>query len=327
MARDRPPGVELSRAHAESRRREVVETELPPAVAELSEEYDRRVGDRDRYLWKWIHNLFDAFTLSCVPEGRRESVKTTKTVLTMFVTVLDDLADRRRDGATFAQARRVPYAPGAVDPETPGVDGELVRFVRRLWDAVETRLLDAPRRGEFDDLLAFDLRAVIAAMDYARVLNDTPSMANLEGTRHYGPHNMTMFPYADVDLMYSPGFDAGELGALRALVWDLQRMARIGNWVTTWRRELREDDYSAGVVVAALERGLFDPRAGCGRSADEAAATIEAHGLDREFLREWRRRFDAVRRRSVDVATVDTDRLIDGMRTVMEHHLASDGYK
>lgn len=328
VAHERPvPAVSVERPA--DRIEEVHRTTLPRLVAELAAEYDEVVADRDRFLWKWIYNLFDAFTLSCVPSASWTTVKTHKTVLTMFVTVLDDLADNRGDDATFEQARRIPFTPEAVDPDAADVDDSVVRFARRLWERFESGIEAAPRHAEFEEGLRFDLRSVVQAMDYARVLNGAPEMANLAGTRHYGPHNMVMFPYAGVDLMYSPSFEKAELGALRGLIWRLQPMARIGNWITTWEREVYEADYSAGVVVEAIERGVVEPSVDL-RSVDTAAEQvrlIKETGIEREFRAEWRERFASVERGDYGLESVDAHRLIAGMRTVMDHHLASYGHK
>jgi hypothetical protein len=302
---------------------EVRETELPDSIVELAEEYDRRVGDRDTFLWQWIHNLFDAFTLPCVPGEHWETVKETKTVLTMYITVLDDLADCRGDTETFEQARRIPHAPESVRPNAPGVDADVVDFAKSLWSAVKDRLTAAPAYEEYADLLRFDTRQALGAMEYACVLNENRQMANLAESRHYGPFNMVMFPYADIDLMWSPGFDRSELGDLRSLLLELQQMARIGNWVTTWERELYEDDYTAGVVVEALERGIVTP-------GDDPGAAIDAirdHDIDGQFEAEWKVRYAEVSKQDYDIGSFDADRLVRGMRTVMDHHVASYGHK
>jgi hypothetical protein len=306
-----------------SRIAEVRETELPDSVVELAEEYDRRVGDRDTFLWQWIHNLFDAFTLPCVSSDRWETVKETKTLLTMYITVLDDLADRRGDTETFEQARRIPHAPESVRPEAPGVDADVVDFAETLWGRVKESLTGAPGYEDYADLFRFDTRQALGAMEYACVLNENRQMANLAESRHYGPFNMVMFPYADVDLMWSPGFERSELGELRSLLLELQEMARIGNWVTTWERELYEDDYTAGVVVEALERDLVatedDPQA--------AIETIRDHDIDGQFEAEWKVRYAEVSKRDYDIGSFDVDRLVRGMQTVMDHHVASYGHK
>lgn len=301
----------------------VKETQLPPSVVVLSEEYNRRVGERDQFLWKWIHNLFDAFTLPCVPTESWETVKTSKTVFTMFITVLDDLADQPGGGATFEQARRIPYAPDAVDYDAPGVEGDVLKFAEELWAEVNGLLTDAPCAQRYRDVFRFDLRQAINAMGYAQVLNGNPEIANIAESRHHGPFNMVMFPYADIDLMWTPEFDRSEFGELRHLLLDLQQMARIGNWVTTWERELFEGDYTAGVVVDALERGIIsledDP--------ETAIEAIRRHEIQAKFEAEWESRYRDALNGGYDIESFEPNELVRGMRTVMEYHLASYGQK
>lgn len=312
-----PGGDDVARITA------VRSTALPESIDELAAEYDRRVGDRERFLWKWIHNLFDAFTLPCVPGEHVERVKETKTALTMFVTVLDDLADRHGDCATFEQARRIPHAPETVRRNAPGVDADVVEFAETVWSQVTTGVTAAPDHEGYADLFRFDARQVLDAMEYGYVLNENPQMANIAESRHFGPFNMVMFPYADVDLMWSPSFDRAELGNLRSLLLELQSMARIGNWVTTWERELYEDDYTAGVVVDALERGVvtLDDTPG------EAVEAIHEHDVDGRFEAEWAARYADVLGADHGIESFDADELVRGMHTVMDHHLASAGHK
>jgi hypothetical protein len=58
-------------------------------------------------------------------------------------------------------------------------------------------------------------------------------MANVTETNTYDCNNMMFFTYVNTDLMHSPSFDRNELAELRQIVLRAQRMARIGNWVTT----------------------------------------------------------------------------------------------
>jgi len=302
-------------------------TELPERVATLADEYDRVFGERDRFLWRWIYSLFPEFTLSSVAPAHASHVRTQKTVLTMFVTVLDDLVENRGDRRTFEEARRLVDDPAAVDPARASVTDEQFAFIERVWRTFEAGLAEAPRSEEFADVLAYDLRQTMNAMDYSAVVNENPRIANLSGARRYGAHNMVMFPYADVDLMYSPGFDIAEFGELRDLIWDLQEMARIGNWLTTWEREVREGDYTAGIVVLAMQEGVVSPEAL--RAADETAVieAIKERNLEQRFRDRWADRYRSVRDQEFDAETVDLDGLVEGMETVFEYHVASRGYK
>jgi hypothetical protein len=326
LARERPGEIEGAQIPAGDRSEcitAVRETELPQSIQRLADEYDRRIGDRDRFLWKWIHNLFDAFTLPCVPDAQWDRVKSVKTALTMYVTILDDLADRRGDEATFEQARRFPHTPEAVRYDAPEVDGEVVALAGKVWDVVKTGLRAGPQYEAFAPIFRFDLRQVLNAMEYSQLLNENRALANLTESEHHGPFNMVMFPYADIDLMWSPAFERTDLGNLRSLLLELQQMARIGNWITTWERELYEDDYTAGVVVEALDRGIIT------REEEPAVAVskIQDHEIQQEFETEWEMRYAAAAIRDHGIESFDSQQLVEGMRTVMQHHIASYGHK
>ena len=299
---------------------------LPEPVATLADDYDRQFGDRDRFLWRWIYSLFPEFTLSSVSSEHEHHVRVQKTVLTMYVTVLDDLIEHHDDSRTFDEARRLVRDPANVDPERAAVDAEQFAFIERLWQTFEDGVADAPRHSEFADIFEYDIRQTTNAMEYSAVVNRHPHMANLSGAKQYGAHNMVMFPYADVDLMYSPTFEFDDFGPLRDLLWDLQEMARIGNWLTTWEREIHEGDYTAGIVVLALQEGLVTP-AELRESGGAVIETIKANDIEQRFHDRWADRYEAVRTREYDASSVDFDALVGGMETVFDYHLESRGHK
>ncbi|WP_458205674.1 hypothetical protein [Haladaptatus sp. NG-SE-30] len=305
-------------------------TTLPNPVAELADEYEEVVGERDRFLWEWIYTLFPSFTLSCVPMEHAETARTQKTILTMFVTLLDDLVEMGHDRETFDEACQVPYRSDSVNLDREGVNVEQLQFIQRVWDVFEREIETAPNHDEYRDIFDCDLRQTLTAIDYSYVVNEHVEIANMTGIEHYDPHNMLMFPYADVDLLFSPSFDTDDLATVRSVIWELQPMARIGNWTTTWERELLEGDYTAGPIIYGLENGIIstddlDPN-------DEdaiarVAATIKEHGIEERFIAEWQRRYDAVTSRNTRAKSVDIDSLVDGMRTVLAYQLAARGQK
>jgi len=313
--------------------RRVNDVTLPPTAREFADRYARVIGDRDRFLWKWIHNLFDKFTLTSVTDEDRSTVYDHKTLLTMFVTVLDDLAESDADQGTFDAGRWIPFNVDATEhvvSVSSDVDYDVLEYLADLWDAIDAGMGDAPRYAEFVDVFEYDLRQTFNAMKYSGLVNDNPAMANRTETERHDAYNMTMFPYAGIDLMYSPSFDRSELGALRSILCDLQQMARIGNWVTTWERELGEGDISSGVVVCALRRGVIDyEEIAEAEEPDVERLTdrIRSHGIESEFTREWELRDRNVRKRTTEMGSVDIEQIVDGIETVMNHHLASEGHK
>nr|WP_256486759.1 MULTISPECIES: hypothetical protein [unclassified Haladaptatus] len=296
----------------------------------MANSYDVTVGNRDRFLWQWIYTLFPSFTLSCVPDEHAETARTQKTILTMFVTLLDDLAEMGHDRETFEEACQIPYRRESVNPDRDGVDSEQLRFIQQVWDAFEDGITAAPMHDEHRDIFDCDLRQTLTAIDYSRVLNDNVELANMEGIEHYDPHNMLMFPYANVDLMYSPSFDTADLGSLRSVIWNLQRMARIGNWTTTWERELREGDYTAGPIVYALQEKIISPSDL--DPADEDAIEwvtkrIEENDVEDRFLTDWDERYAEVTERDEQADSVDLGSFAEGMKTVLSYQIAARGRK
>ncbi|MWG33709.1 hypothetical protein GQS65_04240 [Halomarina oriensis] len=307
---------------------EVTAVELPDIVLDVVDEYERVLSDRDTFLWQWIHSLFDAFTLSSVDDRDLLEVKEVKTLFTVFITTLDDLIESHDDKVTFEEARRVVRDPDTVDPSREGVNGEVLAFIEDLWGRIDESLRAAPRYGEFKDIFEYDLRQGFNAMEYTRLVSDNAHIANATGARTYDAHNMVLFPYTDIDLMFSSGFALDDLSALRDLTWDLQKMARIGNWVTTWERELTEGDYSAGVIVQAIQDNVvnadeLDPAG----DLESIVERIKECGVEEAFLDEWCQRHKRVCEREYDIESVDVAAYIGGMETVMEYHLASRGMK
>lgn len=303
------------------------ETELPPAVRSLARLYEREVGDRTLYVWKWLYAMFPQFRLSCVPSDDGERVRQLKVLLTMYITLLDDIAEKSGDRQTFEAVRRLPYDESArrecLDSGIPEAS-----VAAWAWSTVHALLSTAPRYEEFREQFHFDLRQAINAMDYSLLVNDQPRRLCLAETDLYGPHNMAIYSYVDVDLMHSPGFDSAELGPLREATCAAQRMARIGNWVTTWEREITEGDFSSGVVVSALREDVVTVAELRAPETREAAVErIREEGIEDRYMREWEAIYEELRRQSPGTSTVNLSQFADGMRTVMAFQQESRGHK
>jgi len=310
--------------------RSVEQVSIPPSIRTIVADYEAAGGERDRFLWRWIYDLLPSFTLSSVPGEYARDVRLLKTKLTILVTLLDDVAESDGDVATFRAICRCVQWPDAPTSVPSGADADLVDFAVALWRSIDADLRRAPRHDAHRSLFDYDFRQVCNAMDYSRLLNDDPSIATVGGARRYDSHNMVVFPYSDVDLMHSPDFDRADIAPTRSVLWDLQTMARIGNWLTTWKREVREGDFSSGVVVYALQQGIVSPEelARGDRSTREAVVErIETHRVEALFEAEWRQLDRRVSNRDVDAESVDLSALVAGFEGVMDHHRASEGYK
>ena len=312
---------------------EVKEETLLPPLGRLAAEYDDRIGIRDEYLWKWLARSFRFVTLDSVPDERVERVCTHKSILSMYVTLVDDLADRFRDEASFREASKIPFEQERTDFERPDVRTEYLRFLQEVWDTTESLLDMAERESEFRPFFEFDLRQALNAMDYERLANDRPEMMNTTEMLQYAPHNMVMLAAADIDMMYSPSIDRDELSRIRETVHRGQKLVRISNWASTWEREIEEGDVTSAMFTEAIARGLLTRRDlerlrdGDGPDSETLVARFEEQGLEEQLLDRWDLEYSKLNSEVPSADSVDLEAFIEGISTVRAYHVASKGYK
>jgi hypothetical protein len=309
--------------------RDMTETELPPEFDPLLDHYAAVTTDRDQLLWQWLYYVFPSFRLSSVPREYVEPARKAKFCFSLFMTVLDDLSERHHDKETFEQGRKIPFGSTRCDADAPGVDTEVLSLLQESWDLTEAYLKRAPRREEFRDLFEFDFRQSLNTMDYNRLVNEGPQLASPLGAELYDTHNMLLFVYVDIDLAFSPDFAHADLATLRDVTWDAQRLARIGNWVTTWERELDECDYTSRVVIEAIERGVVtEDEIRTDDVPNEALARrIKDAGIEHEHLLSWNETYRKLVSREYDVDSVDVHSFVDGMRHLLEVDVKARGLK
>ena len=313
--------------------KEVEDYDLPDDIESIADRYDEAVGIRDRFLWKWFHLLSPYFQLSTVEETYVKKVQDDKTLLTFYVTLLDDLIDEQNDRRTFQEAAKIPFNHFSVNFDRSGLDEECLEFAVSVWDELERSLRVAPRFREYSDLFYFDLQQTVNAIRYAYIVNNYPYSANRAEAYAYSSHNMVLLAFSDIDLMHSRGFNREEFASLRSTLLKAQKMARIGNWVSTWQRELAEGDFSSGVVAYAYEIGLItdqdlrrlwaNPRED---TVDPIRERLRRNDIEEAFLTQWQQYYEELERAS-ELETVDVSLLLDGMETVLQFHLNSEGMK
>ncbi len=308
--------------------------DLPADVQSVVEEYDRTVGERDHFLWKWLDAAIPQLALSTVEPRYEQLAQNAKLLASVFVSTVDDVAEIDGDWETYEEATKIPFGRDESNLDRPGVDPDLLAFARDVWEQFESGLGAGPRSDEFEAIRHFDLRQVLNAIEYSYVANQHPETVTEDELWAYDSHNMMVLFYADVDLAFSPAFDRDDLGSLRRILLRGQRMARIGNWTTTWERELYEGDVSSGVIGRALEQDVLSleevrriRNAPTEAVVEPVVERIRDRGLEDAFVDRWRAEYDAIEAMEPKPDSIDVRSYLDGLESVMHHHLASEGLK
>ncbi|UPW01145.1 hypothetical protein M0R88_03345 [Halorussus gelatinilyticus] len=308
----------------------IADHDLPPEVTELVEEYERFDGTRDPFLWKWFHWLTPQFTFSFVPDEHVADARTAKMLAGVFITIVDDFLEKDHDRETFDEAVKIPHAVYEMDADREGVQTRQLELVRDVWTTLLDVLERAPSSEEYLPLLRFDTEQATNAVHYSYLLDSYPELANTRELTVHESHNIMMFAYADVDLMFGPTFPRSDLATLRQMVWQAQMMARIGNWIATWERELHETDFSSGPVVHALESGLLDyedlDRLRTDQEFREAVIEdLREAGVEAVFFEQWQSHYEELERLAANLSTIDATSYAEGMETVLQYFLRAKG--
>jgi len=118
----------------------------------------------------------------------------------------------------------------------------------------------------------------------------------------------------------------------RQVVYEIQHMWRLGNWITTWERGVDDPDYSAGIFVEALGQGVIDEedleRVDAGEmNPERLIGRIEASGIPERFIADWKRRRDRLLERDFGMASLDSEELVEKMEWLMQSHFATEGHR
>lgn len=314
--------------------RDLQDRPLPAEIRPIVDRYREMRGSRDVFIWKWVHALNPHFTFPIVPSVRADRVRNVKTISTLFVTLLDDILEKEHDVATFRQASKTPFPGRTVDPDRDGVDTEYIAFTGEVWDWIADRLADGHNFEDYVDFLRYDLKYTIGSIEYSHLVTRSPATMGIEEHVRREAHNMMMYPYLDIDLMFSTEIQPEHVSILRQAVHHAQRMARIGNWISTWRRELEEGDFSAGPIVYALNKGIISQsdlrRIDDGGSAElieSVTDKIEGAGIESYFLDRWQDHYEELVTLRNEFPAVDLTPFVEGMCQVLRYHVASTGLK
>jgi hypothetical protein len=326
-ANDPPPEFWPAEEMIEQQIERVMRLELSDALVSWIDAYSQ-VGQRPSFLWNWCRRAVELTTLPAVEADRYDEVCDTKVLGVMLDVMWDDIADQSGNDRLLDRLLDIPFVEAGVDfSDFSPAEQAYAAFTQRVWTEIHSRLRRYPRYEEFRELLDYDYRQLANVMRYSHLSNAHPELLNLVEHDLYTPHNMHIMICATIDMMCSPSFDRREIGKTRELVWYAQCMGRIGNLVTTWRRELDEHDFTSGVYASALSQGDLSIDELLSQNLDLIEAAINEGKHEQFFLDRWQRHRQFLLSRAETIRSFDVNQLVRGLEKLFCLHLGSRGRK
>lgn len=300
--------------------------ELSNDMQNFINEYNRIFGERDIFLWKWLGPVYrdTGVMLSTVDKKYVDSITDEKILVTMIAVILDDIADIYKDKELLESMSDI-FRDGCVRKEYE--NNEKICFVKKAWEFLINRLSKYPNYAKYKDMFIYDFKQLLNCVDYSYTVNNNPNMLNSTEAENYDCHNMIVFLLNGIDLMASPDFNEKELSHIRKAFWYAQQMARIGNWLSTWKREVKEKDYCSGVFAYIFEKQIIDPEEINSKSNEEIIEKIEKSGMKQHFLKSWMKHYQKLASLKDNIKSANMDEYLVGLQNVIKYHIASEGLK
>lgn len=288
----------------------------------------KEVLERPGYLWQWCYEEIKNTTLDAVSQDCKYFLYNTKLLSVIFLTLLDDLADKYKNEPLLLLAMQIPYGTSLSVEGLSEKEKTYLDVCSRVWKIIISNLTQFPRYKEFENILLFDYQQLFTTMRHAILNNMHPCMLNLSESVLYQGYNMHIVINLMMDVMCCSNIDRDELGVLRSIALKAQSMCRIANWLATWERELQDLDYTSGVIACAVERKYITLNGLQCLSADdlhELIDKIRESDIEASLMYQWEAFRQSAIKEMKRVSSVDLTSYCQGMEHFFQSQLASKG--
>lgn len=319
--------MELTPERIKRINKEVSRIRLPPIIRILAREYEN-IGDRNEYLWKWIYKGCEVFTDKSMSPKYLHKLLEAKVILFMFDTLLDDVSDKFKDKKLLEEMLKIPYQRKNLETSVLNKnERKQINFAIRLWQQAQGIIKEFPRYKEFKDLFDYDFSQLLNALRYSELAHNNKYLLNPQEGWLYFPHVMLVVANVTLELMCLFSFEIKELGKVREFSLYAQRMSRIGNWISTWEREIEEEDFTSAVFAYAVANNIITPEELYKDNKEKIIEIIREAKIEKELLKEWEENYWKINKLSKSIRSFNVNQKLYSLRKVLFYHLSSRGYK
>jgi len=305
----------------------IQKVKLPPELMKWVREYEK-VGERDEFIWKWLYYAYHEVFFPIVPSKYQQTLPKIKVLLIIFVSLLDDTADKKQNKYLLNILLKIPFEKESLNFYSPNpTENNKVNFAIKLWKYLQKKFIELPNYKKFKEIFYYDIIQLLNAMRYSYLINQNPYLINNEEYQIYLPHNMTAIICCDIDLMSSSRIDFKELSTIRKIIWYAQKMARIGNWISTWERELKEDDFTSAVIASAIDSEILTVNELKKKDKSVVIRKIKNSKIEKNLLKEWEQYYCKIEKFQKKIKRVNIKKFLYRLERFITLHLISRGYK
>lgn len=260
---------------------------LPAELQKWVKEYEKAGGERDKKIWLFVYKIIkDFFPFVACDKQYSKSLNETKFLFTMFVIIIDDIADKKKDEELLNEIFKLIF----YDNYTKSKDLEkLPLFVLYIIEHIKREIKKYPFFEDFKELFYFEIIQIFNSMKFAVLVDKYPFVINKIDYRAYFPCTMQVMAYGMLELMCTPNkLSLKELTEIRSFFSVVQNMTRIGNWISTWEREIYEEDFTSLIFAYAIDYNITDVSDLKRNNKSKIIRKIKESNIEKKLIEEWK---------------------------------------
>ncbi|MBL7156513.1 MAG: hypothetical protein ISS87_02890 [Candidatus Pacebacteria bacterium] len=318
---------QLTSERIEKEIKAIQKVKLPPELQKWVKEYEK-VGDRDEFIWKWIFKIPQINTFSSVSQKYLISLQNTKFLVSMFFILIDDISDKMKNKKLLDTLMAISFSSNLIQLNSlSSKEKKYFQLTIKLWNHIEKEIKKYPRYKKFRDIFIYDFRQTTNAMLYAYLINKNLTLINNTEYWLYAPHGFQGMVYSTLDLMCSPSFNIKELRPVREIIWRTQIMIGIGNWVSTWERELKDNDFTSGVFIYALNFKVLTTDDFKKENEPDVVKKIKESKIEKRLLEKWGSNYNEINKIGKKIRTINIRKFLRGLKKLLVLEMSSKGHK
>ena len=299
----------------EVRKREIEKIQkvkLPAELQEWVKEYEK-VGDRDERVWIFTYKIIKEISYFIVCDKKySESLNKIKFLFSMLVITIDDIADKEKSDKLLNELSELFFYKRKKTKKLDGVP----MFVLRVFRCIEQEINKYPFFINFEKILYFEIVQIFNSMRFAILVNKHPFMMSRIDYWNYFPCTMQIMAHGILELMCANRkFEEKELKEIRDFFSVVQKMGRIGNWISTWEREIYENDFSSLFFVYAVDYNIIDINNMEKMNKLRVVKEIKRLNIEKELIKKWCEYYQEIYNNKKDIKKIiNTERLFPRLK-------------
>lgn len=286
------------------------------------------LGKRGEYIWQWVLKAAEITTLLSIDEEIESNEVINSNSIKMWGVVWDVLVDDIADEMSVDKASKL--LPLILDSNSDlslisSEEQEYIKYAHLILESIFEACKNLPGYETHKESFFEGYLKLNVCMNYSLEIREDISQIELEKYKEILSHNMHMVINGIIDLMRMDYPIPIKEEKLEEALLLAQRMGRIGNATTTFKREIEIGDYSSEIIAVMLSLNKLQLQQLS--SSKQDLLNINYDIAVEKMWNEWEESRLGLEERANKFPKLKMRDYINGLIALKQLHLQSEGRK